>query len=154
MWPTVFNAWTGGGDPGNTCGEVEDFGDPDAWPSGPYFGFGWDLDDPDGAAMSMGLRYEMCIVNFDGSRPVTITIDDGTTTKVVTVTPGGASDSSLNELFDRAGATVATFTAGDHLTSRYERLDEPSIAGSYVVTVTQGDVAVTRPVRIAAVRLR
>jgi hypothetical protein len=152
---SAFEAWVGGGDPQNTCGWVAAVGE--SWPPPkPTFGFGFDLETMATPQLTIPDLHEMCIVGFDLSRPMTLTLEADEWTKTVRVTPGAASDVTINGLFDPEGPSVAmlervghTGAGDDYLVTRLTRLDQPSAAGSYVLTVAQGDDVATRQVEVA-----
>ncbi|MFW2334554.1 peptidoglycan-binding domain-containing protein, partial [Ilumatobacter sp.] len=85
---SVFDSWVGGGDPENTCSWMTLSG----LPSGPTFGFGFDLEKlSEPIDMHMALRYELCFIGFDFSQPIELIVEGNGAVKNMTVLTGSST---------------------------------------------------------------
>ena len=107
-WPTVFNAWVGGGDPGADCGTAWDFRG--FQPVGPFIGSAWDADE-----FRVGRDLQLCLAGFDSEQPIELVVSrpDGSAVPLAIYRNSGVFNNGVADFeFLQELATVSTNAEG------------------------------------------
>ena len=135
-WPNVFNAWTGGGDPGTDCAAHWRNG----IPRSPYVGDG----SLGHTTLFLGSDRQICLAGFDTHSEIALTIGrpDGSR-QAVTVIGGTDATVGPNDLLtsELANVVVLADQEDGYLATDFEQLEPTMPVGTYVVTAEQGELS-------------